>query len=177
MVQTMSILWTRQPVFKTTKIETFIYYGEQVITMQVQNIIAIVIIASIICGIGGYVGAGYIHDQQVRSLIAPELQNNSIAYEIAEQYGVPVLYEELGQDSNNYTVRGQSRFYSSNGQLAEIVLDDDVDPNSQDAYAILAHEEGHAYLNANGLENNEEAADNFAASKGYNIVDAYHGIH
>ncbi len=111
------------------------------------------------------------------ALIASPLENNSAAQEIAA-LGIPVTYEELGQDSNNYTVQGQTWIitYPDNSvQAVKVILDDDVDPNSYLAHAILYHELGHI-VNAAGV-NDEASADNYAASRGYNIVDAYHGIH
>ena len=110
-------------------------------------------------------------------LVAPELQGNSAAQEIAA-LGIEVADEELGQDGNGYTVRGQTWYYvqpDGTEVNVKVILDDDVDPNSYDAEAILYHELGHI-VNV-GDADPEEAADDYAASRGYSITDAYHGIH
>jgi hypothetical protein len=106
------------------------------------------------------------------------LKDNKAAQEIAA-YGVEVDIEDLGVDGNNLTVLGQTRWVTNGNvsRVVEVVLDDSVDANSYQAYAILYHELYHLIAVQQGLPNNEAAADDYAASRGYNIVDAYHGIH
>lgn len=138
--------------------------------------ILIAILAVLIIGSGVIVGNVYYQQQQHDNLVANQLQGNSIAHKIADEYNIPVKYEELGQDGNGYTVCGQTQWtvYSDGSeQLYCVILDDDIDPNSYEAHAILAHELGHIVLGGG----TEAQADEYAASLGYEIVDAYHGVH
>lgn len=143
--------------------------------------IIIIIIISMVAWIS-VVGYGkYIYETVPASdLVDPRLENNTIAHEISDEYGIEVTIEELGQDQNGLEVRGQSRFANYvNGttHCFMVVLDDDIDPNSETAHAILAHELGHIYNEEHGIENNEANADAYANSRGYIITDAYHGVH
>lgn len=137
------------------------------------KIITLVIAAIIIAVAGIQIGA-YLQNNQ-NAYIDPDIQGNAAAQEIAE-LGIPVYYQELGEDGNGYTVNGQTQIYQ-NGTVACIILDDDIDPNSYEAHAILYHELGHAIHQINGEPDNEQLADEYAANKGYQIQDAYHGIH
>jgi hypothetical protein len=131
-----------------------------------------IILTGIIIGLLVIVGvAGYTYiTQPNEAYITPQLEGNTIAHQIAAR-NIPVLIEQLGTDGNGYEVRGQTRWYG-NGSII-IVLDADVDPTSYDASAILAHELGHIVYNGG----TEAQADDYAASLGYSITDAYHGIH
>ena len=139
--------------------------------MNYKAIIAIIVLVIII------VSAQPVGQGNYNVLVAKELQNNQAAQEIA-QLGIVVTYEELGQDGNGYTVQGQTWYYVAPDGTevnVKVILDDDVDPNSYEAHAILYHELGH--IVNTGDADTEAAADDYAATKGYNIVDAYHGIH
>jgi hypothetical protein len=128
----------------------------------------LVAILVVILGAEGYI---YYVNHDPYPLVDDRLEGNPAAIEIANSYHVQVFIEDLGTDGNGYTVCGQTRFV--NGQVYQVVLDDAIDPNSYQAKAILYHELGHI-VNPSG---DEAAADDFAASRGYNITDAYHGIH
>lgn len=144
-----------------------------------RKLIIIIIVAMIawisVVGYGKYV----YENVPARDLVAPELENNSMAREIADDYGIEVIVEQLGKDQNGLEVRGQARFIvSADGEskCVMVVLDSDIDPNSEDAHAILAHELGHIYNEAHGIENNEANADAYANERGYQIHDAYNGM-
>jgi hypothetical protein len=135
-------------------------------------LVGIIVIVSIIFGALIY-GAS----QPKLAYIAPQLKDSKAAQEIAA-LGIPVVVEELGTDGQGYTVRGQTQYQiTEDGQehFVKVVLDDDVDPTSYEAQAILYHELGHIVLT--GDADTEAGADEFAGTKGYEIVDAYHGIH
>lgn len=145
-----------------------------------------VIIATIIIAILAIAGYGIVSVQPEPVQQVPivnnvnidvQLQGNKAAQEIAAM-GLEVRYAELGNDTNGYTVRGQTQFYKYNDGSEEdfkVTLDDDIDPNSYDAYAILYHEMGH--IVNKGANDTEANADAFAGTKGYKIVDAYNGVH
>lgn len=141
--------------------------------MKIQNIIIIAIIAILL----GVACAQPVGQGNYNILVAKELQNNQAAQEIAA-LGIQVTYEELGQDGNGYTVQGQTWYYvlpDGSEQNVKVILDDDIDPNSYLAHAVLYHELGH--IVNTGAADTEAAADEYAGTRGYNIVDAYHGIH
>jgi hypothetical protein len=143
----------------------------EMIIMNINQVLVLVIVVLIaIMGTGLYIEA------QPKLNIDPLLKDNKAAQEIAAM-GIEVDVEDLGTDGNGYTVCGQTRWYTNNNTVAEVVLDDEVDPNSYEAYAILYHELGHVLAVQHGTENTEAIADDYAASRGYNIVDAYHGVH
>jgi hypothetical protein len=141
----------------------------EVINMNVKVIgIILVAILAIVAGIqvGAYVAQPDVYDP---------LENNTAAQEI-EALGIDCVVEDLGEDANGYIVRGQVTFavYENGTQVPiKVALDDDIDPNSYEAHAVLYHELGHLVHNGG----TEEQADNYAATRGYIIQDAYHGIH
>lgn len=105
------------------------------------------------------------------------IEENAAAVEISTTYNIPVTIKDLGTDSNGYTVMGQTVYNTVTGQVVAVYLDDSVDPTSYQAYAILYHEEGHIVHILDGTTNTELTADQYAASRGYNITDAYEGVH
>jgi hypothetical protein len=138
-----------------------------------MKIIAIIIAAIIAVVIGIQVGA-YINQD-----VYDPFENNTAAQEIKE-HGIEVVQEELGVDGNGYIVRGQVTFavYENGTQVPiKVALDDDIDPNSYEAHAVLYHELGHIVHEEEGTENTEATADAYAEAHGYHIEDAYHGVH
>lgn len=110
-------------------------------------------------------------------LIAPELQGNAAAQEIAA-LGIPVTYEELGTNADGLTVNAQTWFYvnpAGKEVHVKVILDRGVDPNSYEAHASLYHELGHVLHSDD--EDTEANADAYALSRGYSITDAYSGIY
>jgi len=138
--------------------------------MNSRIIIAILIATLIAVGIplGTYL---YVHQDDGHGVIDPLLKDNKAAQEISA-LGIEVDVEDLGTDGNGYTVLGQTRFVGD-FKVVEVVLDDSVAPNSYEAHAILYHELGHVF----DPNTDEAGADAYAQSRGYNITDAYHGIH
>lgn len=137
--------------------------------MNINKIlINVALVAVIVALIAGY---AWTHQETAYD----PLENNTAAQEI-RALGIECVVEELGADGNGYTVRGQVQFVvEENGTWTpvKVVLDDDIDPNTYDAHAILYHELGHIVTNGG----TEEQADNYAHERGYEIRDAYHGVH
>lgn len=134
--------------------------------------IKIIACLAILIFIAGAYGIPWIAHQ-----IDPDPFKDNPAAKELRQLGINVSIEDLGHDGNGYTVQGQTRFWiydNGNVKIEGVYLDDDIDPNSYKANAILYHEEGHVIL---GPGATEADCDNYAASKGYNIRDAYHGVH
>lgn len=137
--------------------------------MNINKILINVALVAVIIAL--IVGYAYTHQE----VAYDPFENNTAAQEIRD-LGIEVAYEDLGTDGNGYTVRGQAQFLVDENNVwtpVKVVLDDDIDPNSYDAHAILYHELGHIVTNGG----TEEQADNYAHERGYEIVDAYHGIH
>lgn len=137
--------------------------------MNINKILINVALVAVIIAL--IVGYAYNHQE----VAYDPFENNTAAKEIRD-LGIEVAYEDLGTDGNGYTVRGQAQFLVDENNVwtpVKVVLDDDIDPNSYDAHAILYHELGHIVTNGG----TEEQADNYAHERGYEIVDAYHGIH
>lgn len=140
--------------------------------MNYGKLLLVVIVGVLIVGNGVL----YYQVSQPTVYVDQSLVGNDAAQAIQDE-GIPVYVEELGEDGNGYTVRGQCQWISEDGgvnwHVTRIVLDDDVDDPYEQS-AVLWHELGHA---VHGINSTEEQADGYAGDHGYVIVDAYHGIH
>ena len=134
--------------------------------MEVKNIIAIVIIATIITGaaiqfyeqsqVNRWVDAqGYVH-----------YNHPSNDYEVAVEFAndiCPVKEVEIA-DNDIGDVEGQTTFSGATGKVIDIAIE-------EKSPAVVYHEAFHAQHNFNDPENTEPNADAYATSKGFPIHD------
>lgn len=139
--------------------------------MEVKNIIAIVIIATII---GSIATVGYNYYEQQNAINrwvdingGVHYNHPSNAYEIAveEANNICPVYEKNISDNDIGNVQGQTTFNGNTGKVISISIE-------VQEPAIVYHEMFHAMHNFNDPNNTEPNADAYAQERGYYIHDA-----